>query len=104
MLSAGSPAVAPVNAVEVGDDCSLVCDDDRDGTLSKDRFFLGCSGAPNVAEELCPSLCEADAVRMPSPPSSDDPTTFTGVFAKGIEDPPPAALSDPEDGVMTATY
>lgn len=100
MLSAGSLAVAPVSAVEVGDDCSLVCDDDRDGTLSKDRFFLGCSGARDVADELCPSLREADAVRTTLPPSSVDTTALIGVLVGGVGDRPnetAAALSDCRD-------
>lgn len=55
MLPVGSLAVTPVSAVEVGDDCSLVCDDDREGTFSRDRFFPVCAGAPKLAEPLSPS-------------------------------------------------
>lgn len=43
-LPESSLAVAPVRAVEVDDVCGFVCDEEREGTVSRDRFFFGLSG------------------------------------------------------------
>jgi len=85
MLPAGSLAVTPVNAVEVGEGCS--CDEDRDGTLSNDCLFVGCPGAAKVDEEACPSACKLGAVLTKLPPSSGraDNVLVGGVGARASE-------------------
>ena len=81
MLPVGSLAVAPVNAVEVGEGCSLVWDDDRDGTFNSVRFFFGCSGTLKVAEEVCSFVRGADAVRTTLSPSTG---VVEGVLVGGV--------------------
>lgn len=95
MLPAGSLAVTPVNAVEVGEDCS--CDDDRDGTLSKDRLLVNCPGAAKVDEEACPSACKLGAVltKFPPSPTRADDVLIGGVGGRATE--PAAGFSDCRD-------
>lgn len=91
MLPVGSLAVAPVSAIEVGEDWT--CEDDREGTLSRDRFVVGCPGAARVEEEACPSACRLGAVLTTFPPSPGraDDVLVGGVGARASE--PTARLS-----------
>lgn len=55
MLSVGSVTVAPLRPVDVGEGC-IFCEDEREGTRSKPRFFLDPSGDSVVEYDASSSV------------------------------------------------